>query len=145
MFSTCNLDGQESYFALRIHVGQFLGSPLYFINKDYYYAYMSTTKQSFGLAINSITQWFSPATIRVSAEPGVADELDLSKDGRLECSFPERLVLMSNHQVCLYLLIWCREAPISHLSRFIRIGCICGGSATPTECTATSTSSSKSH
>ena len=76
-----------------------MGAPLYFINRDYYYAYMSFTKQQFGMMINTITQWFSPTTIRISADNAVADEIRLSPTGRLETTFPNRMVLIANHQV----------------------------------------------
>ena len=74
-------------------------TPLYFYNKDYYYAYMAFSKQQFGLVINTITQWFCPTVIRISADEAVADEMRLTEDSRLECSFPNRMVMMANHQV----------------------------------------------
>ncbi|KAI9721575.1 MAG: hypothetical protein M1812_002337 [Candelaria pacifica] len=90
-----------------VHTIQILGSPLYFINKDYYYAYMSLTKQSFGLLITTITQWFSPTLIRVSGDKSVRGQLRQTKDGRLEVDFPERIVLISNHQLYSdWLYLW---------------------------------------
>ncbi|KAK4690495.1 hypothetical protein P7C71_g6307, partial [Lecanoromycetidae sp. Uapishka_2] len=47
-----------------VHATQWLGSPLYFINRDYFYAFMALTKQSFGLLIITLTAWFSPTIIR---------------------------------------------------------------------------------
>lgn len=82
-----------------IHTAQFIGAPLYFVNKDYYYAWMAMTKQYFGILVNSITQWFCPTVVRVSGDDSVQGELKLTKDGRLETAFPERLVLIANHQV----------------------------------------------
>ncbi len=78
---------------------QCLGSPLYLFNKDYYYAYMSWTKQSFGLLLTTVCQWWSPTTIRISGDRSVRGQLRRNKGGRLECDFPERIVLMANHQV----------------------------------------------
>lgn len=80
-------------------VAQYLGAPLYVINRDYYYAYMALTKQSFGLLITTITQWFSPTVVRVSGDESVRGQLVRTKDGRLEAKFPERLVLIANHQL----------------------------------------------
>ncbi len=80
-------------------VTQYLGAPLYFINRDYYYAYMALTKQSFGLLITTITQWFSPTVVRLSGDESVRGQLVRTKDGRLEAKFPERLVLIANHQL----------------------------------------------
>lgn len=81
---------------------QILGSPLYFINKDLYYAYMSLTKRSFGIVIACTTQWWSPTTVRISGDASVAGELRKTADGRLECNFPNRLVMIANHQVNIY-------------------------------------------
>ncbi|KAL8706366.1 MAG: hypothetical protein Q9201_000574 [Fulgogasparrea decipioides] len=90
-----------------IHATQLLGSPLYAISKDYYYAYMALTKQSFGIFIITITQWFSPTTIRVSGDASVRGQLVSTKDGRLETRFPERLVMIANHQLYSdWLYLW---------------------------------------
>ena len=82
-----------------IHATQILGSPLYLINRDYYYAYMALTKQSFGLVIITLTEWFSPTIVRVSGDKSVRGQLRKSQDGRLETDFPERIVLITNHQL----------------------------------------------
>lgn len=82
-----------------IHLTQFVGSPLYFWNKDQYYAWMAFTKRSFAIIIIALTQWFSPTLIRVSWDSSVDGQLRKTPDGRLETSFPERLVFMANHQI----------------------------------------------
>jgi len=82
-----------------IHVTQILGSPLYFWNKDYYYAWIALTKQSFAIIVTMITQFFSPTLIRVSWDPSVRGQFRKTGDGRLETRFPERMILMSNHQI----------------------------------------------
>jgi 1-acyl-sn-glycerol-3-phosphate acyltransferase len=93
--------------AVYIHVTQILGSPLYLFNKDYYYAYMALTKQSFGLLITTMTQWFSPTLIRVSGDASIRGQLKQTSDGRLETTFPERLVLIANHQLYTdWLYLW---------------------------------------
>lgn len=76
-----------------------MGVPLYFINKNYYYAWVAMTKQYFGLLANNIAQWFCPTTVRISGDSSVRQQLKQTKDGRLESDFPERMVLMVNHQV----------------------------------------------
>lgn len=86
---------------------QYLGAPLYLINQDYYYAYMALTKQTFGLLIVTVTQWFSPTIIRVSGDSSVRGQLMRTKDGRLQTDFPERLVMISNHQLYTdWLYLW---------------------------------------
>jgi len=84
---------------LVIHLTQFIGSPLYFWNKDYYYAWMALTKQSFVIILITVSRFFSPTVIRVSWDSSVRGQLRKTQDGRLETSFPERIVLMSNHQI----------------------------------------------
>ncbi|CDM28131.1 hypothetical protein DTO013E5_3947 [Penicillium roqueforti] len=84
---------------IAICVTQVIGSPLYLINKRYYYSYMAYTKQSFGLVLAALTEWSSPTLFRVSGDASVRGQIHLSKDGLLETRFPERLVLISNHQV----------------------------------------------
>ncbi|KAK2765929.1 hypothetical protein FQN54_007444 [Arachnomyces sp. PD_36] len=90
-----------------IVVTQLVGSPLYFINKDYYYAYMALTKRSFGIVISAITQWACPTPVRVSGDKSVRGQLQITKDGRLRTDFPERIVLIANHQVYTdWLYLW---------------------------------------
>lgn len=78
---------------------QLVGAPLYFISKNYYYAYMAMTKQCFGILITTITQWGAPTLVRVSGDESVKGQLSLTSDGRLRTMFPDRLVFMANHLV----------------------------------------------
>ena len=88
-------------------ITQFLGVPLYFISRNYYYAYMALTKQSFGVLMTTITQWFSPTQMRVSGDESVRGQLIRTKDGLLETRFPERLVMITNHQLYLdWIYLW---------------------------------------
>ncbi|RDW84685.1 putative 1-acyl-sn-glycerol-3-phosphate acyltransferase gamma [Coleophoma cylindrospora] len=84
---------------ITIAVTQFLGSPLYLINRDYFYAYMALTKQSFGLVITVMTRWWSPTVVRISGDASVAGQMRKTADGRVEFSFPDRLVMIANHQI----------------------------------------------
>lgn len=99
-----------SYFlgcCFSIFVTQLVGAPLYFIDKDWYYAYMALTKQHFGIVITTITQWFSPTPIRVSGDASVRGQLKQTSDGRLVTAFPERLVMIANHQLYTdWLYLW---------------------------------------
>ncbi len=83
----------------RIVATQFLGVPLYWINRDLYYAYMALTKQSFGIFVTTLTNWWAPTVVRISGDASVAGQLKRTADGRVECHFPDRLVLIANHQV----------------------------------------------
>ncbi|RMZ86043.1 hypothetical protein DV737_g309, partial [Chaetothyriales sp. CBS 132003] len=92
---------------LAINATQMVGAPLYFFSKDYYYAYMALSKQSFGILVTTVTQWFSPTVIRVSWDADVRGQLYKGPGGRLESSLPERLVLMANHQIYSdWLYLW---------------------------------------
>lgn len=82
-----------------IHITQLIGAPLYFFNRDWYYAYMAMTKRSFCLTTTVMTQIWGPTTIRISGDESVAGQIKLRPDGGVQFEFPERLVLIANHQV----------------------------------------------
>ena len=82
-----------------IHLTQLIGLPLYWVNRDVYDAYMTLTKQSFGILITTMTHWWSPTIIRISGDASVAEQIRKTKDGRVELMFPERLIMIANHQV----------------------------------------------
>lgn len=84
---------------MAISATQFLGAPLKMIDPKFYEAYMAFTKQSFGVLITTMTQWWSPTVVRVSGDKSIPKQLFQKKDGTLECRFPKRIVMMANHQV----------------------------------------------
>ena len=91
----------------RIHATQLIGVPLYWINRELYYAYMALTKQSFGLLITTMTNWWGPTTIRISGDASVAGQIRKTEDGLVEFSFPERMVMIANHQIYTdWLYLW---------------------------------------
>lgn len=57
------------------------------------------TKQHFGIVITTMTYWWAPVKMRVSGDVSVRGQLRKTDDGRIECDFPERMVLISNHQI----------------------------------------------
>ncbi|KAG9248092.1 acyltransferase-domain-containing protein [Calycina marina] len=86
---------------------QLVGLPLYWYNKDLYYAYMALTKQSFGIYVTSFTQWWSPTVVRISGDASVAGELVKTENGGVQLQFPDRLVLIANHQLYSdWLYLW---------------------------------------
>ena len=86
---------------------QTLGFPLYFINKDWFYAWRALTKQFFGLLITTMTQWWSPTVVRISGDKSVAGLLNQDESGMLSVNFGERAVLMANHQIYTdWLYLW---------------------------------------
>lgn len=90
-----------------INCTQLAGCWLYFVDKDYYYAYMAMTKQSFGIFVTTLTQWFSPTLVRVTGDASVQGQMRKTADGRVELDFPERMILVTNHQIYTdWLYIW---------------------------------------
>jgi lysocardiolipin and lysophospholipid acyltransferase len=68
---------------------------------------MAMTKQYFGLLITSMTYWWSPSVIRISGDASVASQIKQLPDGRVQFSFPERLILIANHQIYTdWLYLW---------------------------------------
>ena len=82
-----------------IHLSQLLGAGLYFYDKEWYYAFMALTKQHFAILITTMQQWWAPIMVRVSWDKSVRGQIRQTEDGRLETDFPERLILIANHQV----------------------------------------------
>ncbi|KAK4100168.1 acyltransferase-domain-containing protein [Parathielavia hyrcaniae] len=109
--------------AIGIHGTQLIGAPLYWINREFYYAYMSLTKRSFGVMITTMTQWWGPTTIRISGDASVAGQIRKTKDGLVEFSFPERMIMIANHQIYTdWLYLWWvgyANAPKLHGSLYI--------------------------
>ncbi|KAF2843033.1 acyltransferase-domain-containing protein, partial [Patellaria atrata CBS 101060] len=92
---------------LAINASQFMGLPLKLINEEYYDTYVAFTKQSFGVLITTMTQWWAPTVVRVSGDKSMKGQLIQEKDGSLRCAFPNRLVLMANHQLYTdWLYLW---------------------------------------
>jgi 1-acyl-sn-glycerol-3-phosphate acyltransferase len=106
---------------LTTHVTQYIISPIYWINKDLFYTFMAFTKRQFGLIITTMVEWWCPTTIVVSGEKDVRDQIKVSKNGLIKLEFPERLVVIANHQVYsdwLYLW-WCAYTNSMHGHIFI--------------------------
>jgi len=92
---------------LAISASQFLGAPLKAIDPKFYEGYMAFTKQSFGVLITTMTQWWSPTVVKVSGDKSIPKQLFHKSDGSLECRFPKRLVMMANHQLYTdWLYLW---------------------------------------
>ena len=90
-----------------INCNQWLGAPLYFMNRDYYYAWMALTKQQYGIFVATLTAWFSPTPVWVSGDSSVVGQLKLSSNGALITEFPERMVMIANHQLYTdWLYLW---------------------------------------
>jgi len=90
-----------------IHGAQLLAIPLYFVNQDWFYAWIAMTKQFFGLLITTMTQWWSPTLVRISGDKSVAGQLKQDEEGLLTVDFGDRAVIMANHQIYTdWLYLW---------------------------------------
>jgi lysocardiolipin and lysophospholipid acyltransferase len=103
-----------------------MGMPLYLINREWYYAWMAMTKKYFCLVITVMTQIWGPTTVRISGDATVAGQIRPTASGGVEFDFPQRLVLVANHQVST------PEFDLPSMKRtdeprFIPIGCTSGG------------------
>ncbi|KAL9041342.1 MAG: hypothetical protein Q9180_001341 [Flavoplaca navasiana] len=99
-----------SYFisgCMAINASQFLGAPLYLINENWYNSWIAFTKQSWGLLTTSMTQCWAPTVVRVSGHKSIRGELLRTIDGNLLSNFPERMILIANHQIYTdWLYLW---------------------------------------
>jgi lysocardiolipin and lysophospholipid acyltransferase len=90
-----------------IFISQLIGAPLYLIDRQKYYAYMAFSKESFALVTVMMTQLWGPTLIRFSGDPDVTSQIRRNEDGTVEFSFPERMVLIANHQIYTdWLYLW---------------------------------------
>ena len=54
-----------------------------------------------------MTQWWAPTTVRVSGDSTMRGQLLQSVDGSLLCDFPQRMILIANHQIYTdWLYLW---------------------------------------
>jgi len=103
----CVLNGASLLTYGSINASQFLGAPLYLVNEDWYNSWIAFTKQSWGLLTMTMTQWWAPTIVRVSGDSTMRGQLLQTKDGQLICNFPERMILIANHQIYTdWLYLW---------------------------------------
>ncbi|GAB7363571.1 hypothetical protein MBLNU230_g4142t1 [Neophaeotheca triangularis] len=84
--------------AISIHIGQIICLVLYPFSKTAFNNYVAFTKQAAGLLIISLTDWWCPTTLRLTGDSSVSHQLH-QRNGRIECTFDKRAVLVSNHQI----------------------------------------------
>lgn len=102
LYQVCERGVRHAHLPLTrdsLHMTQLLGSWLYFYDKQWFYAFMALTKQHYAILVITVQQWWSPLNVRVSWDKSVRGQIRQTEDGRLETDFPERLILIANHQV----------------------------------------------
>ncbi len=60
---------------------------------------MAMTKRSFAITITVMTRIWGRTTIRISGDESVSGQIRATKDGGVQFDFPERMVMIANHQV----------------------------------------------
>lgn len=60
---------------------------------------MAMTKRYFAITTTFMTQIWGPTTIRISGDESVAGEIRPTEGGGVQFNFPERMVMIANHQV----------------------------------------------
>lgn len=83
-----------------IFFSQLIGLPLYFFKQDWYYSYIALTKRYFAIITSFVTHIWGPTTIRISGDATVMKQIEATPEGGVQFNFPERIVLIANHQVC---------------------------------------------
>jgi len=99
---TARIAGLYLYFFIScftLHLQQWVGAPLYFYAQDTYYSWQALCKQHFALVLINLNDWWSPTVAYVTWDPSVAGQVQQTADGKISLTFPERLVLISNHQL----------------------------------------------
>ncbi|KAI8299816.1 hypothetical protein K4K61_010343 [Colletotrichum sp. SAR11_59] len=100
-------DAVPSPACASIFITQLMGCGLYLVNRELYYAYMALTKQSFALTTTAMTHIWGPTKIRISGDASVAGQIRQTPGGGVEFDFPERLILIANHQIYTdWLYLW---------------------------------------
>jgi lysocardiolipin and lysophospholipid acyltransferase len=78
---------------------QYIGALFYFINKDFFYAWMAFIKSGISIMLVTITQLWAPTIVTVSGDRSVSEQIHQLPDGTIQLDFSDRMVLLSNHQV----------------------------------------------
>lgn len=80
---------------------------MYLVNEDWYNSWIAFTKQSWGLLTMTMTQWWAPTTVRISGDSTMRGQLLKTTDGSVVCNFPQRMILIANHQIYTdWLYLW---------------------------------------
>ena len=77
-----------------------MGYPLYYYSPDLFHAWIDITKQSFGIFLTALVQYWTPITITVTHDASIPEgTFTLTSSGQLNTNFDQRLIMMGNHQL----------------------------------------------
>ncbi len=85
--------------AISIVATQTVGFLLLLISPKDLRVWMDYTKQSFGLAIISITQWYSPSKVNIYSDPSMSNVFSVDLNHNLISNFPHHSIIIANHQI----------------------------------------------
>lgn len=86
--------------SLCIYGSQLVGLPVRLFSKDWWHAWVDFTKQSFGILLIFVTEWWTPLKVGIYHDPELSELFAIrDKDGLLYSNFSKRAVVMANHQL----------------------------------------------
>ncbi|RYO63352.1 hypothetical protein AA0113_g6085 [Alternaria arborescens] len=90
-----------------LHFQQWLGGPIYLLNRKCFYAWQAVVKESTALLLISLNQWIAPCSAKISGDASVRGQIRKTSSGWVHLDFPDRLVLIANHQIYTdWLFLW---------------------------------------
>ncbi|KAF2109747.1 acyltransferase-domain-containing protein [Lophiotrema nucula] len=103
-----------------IHVLQWLGSPLYCINRRWFHEWQVKAKEMCALLLFALNQWASSCTVKVSGDASVRHQIRSAPEGQIILDFPDRLVLIANHQIYTdWIFLWWSAYIAKHHGHFL--------------------------
>ena len=84
-----------------LHIQQWLGAPLYWFNRTWADSWQNLVKKSAALLVLGLSQWRVPVTALITGDSSVEGQIRRTSEGKVIMDFPNRMVLIANHQVCM--------------------------------------------
>ncbi|ANB13304.1 Cst26p [Sugiyamaella lignohabitans] len=82
-----------------IYGTQLVGYPIKYVSEPFFHAWVDFTKQSFGLLLVVVTQYWTPVKVTVSGDKSVKGIFSLDEKSLLQTKIPDRAIVISNHQL----------------------------------------------
>jgi len=93
--------------AVCLHVQQWLGVPMYWLNRKWFYAWQAIVKESTALLLFGLNQRIAPCSAKICGDSSVRGQIRKASSGQVQLDFPSRLVLVANHQIYTdWLFLW---------------------------------------
>ncbi|KAK5107675.1 hypothetical protein LTR62_000910 [Meristemomyces frigidus] len=93
--------------AICLHIQQWLGLPLYWVNRSWASSWQAYVKGTTSILMLGLNQWRAPVTATISCDESVKGQIRKGKDGNVMFDFPQRLIFIANHQIYTdWLSLW---------------------------------------